>query len=743
LKRSIFLLLLGLLATRAVAQETPSAPTQDRNKPFVSRSGSSKGDPDGDEGEALDREKFERSQFRYSTVAPAEAGLSAWIRLQRVPFWRDAEGAVPAWEELGPRVLLHGWGDMENAGRTSSVLVDRTDSRIVYAAAASGGLWKSTDGCTTWQPIADREPSLCFGALAMDPFDHRTIYAGTGEAHYSLDSFSGIGIMRSQDGGASWELLGSDVFIGQRFARIVPNPDRPGFIYAAATGGVYRSTDAGGSWVKLLDGPASDILVNPENPSALIACVGLPGGKAENGLYKSVDSGDHWEKLSSGLPREGRRLGRIQMDFCHSYPQVVYASFYRSAGGIEGIYKTTDFGRNWVRLPAAPDYAGGQSWYDNYLSVNPVNPNVVFVGGTSTYRTIDGGVTWQDNTRSYADGPIHPDHHFLAFDPQKPRTAYLCTDGGVFRTEDLGESWSSVCRGLGTVQFQFLDVHPTDKNIAYGGTQDNGSNKYVGSWDWEHVFTGDGGVTRVNWVNPDVVYTEYVDLTICKSTDAGANWQWDVTKGINRGEGALFYAPFNLDPSNPDVLVAGTRRVYRSTDAAENWTPISDFLGARVSAITIAPNNPAVIYAGTSDGRVWVTASTGHEWYEVTKGMTQGYVNDICIDPRNARHVFVAQNGWGGNKLWESTDAGGTWKPIGAGLPEVPIRGIVLHPRDPDTLFIGTEVGAFISTDGGKRWYRFGKGLPNAPVFSIVANAKTGFVTVGTHGRGAWRIPLP
>jgi photosystem II stability/assembly factor-like uncharacterized protein len=689
------------------------------------------------------REEFERKQAQFSSVPPAEAAFSAWIRLLRIPFFRYGDGSFGKWEEIGPSVLRNGWGGMDNAGRTSVALVDPTDSRTVYVGAASGGIWKSTDGCASWRPIGDHLPSLVFGALAVDPFDHKVIYAGSGEAHYSADSFNGLGLFRSRDGGGSWELLGSDTFIGFRFARVVPHPRRPGFLYAASTGGVFRSTDGGGTWVKLLAGAATDLLINKNNPSSLIASIGLPSGSQQNGLYKTTDAGDHWVKLTAGLPRDGALLGRLQMANCRSYPEVVYASLYGSRGSLAGLFKSTDFGNTWRRQPNAPEYAGGQSWYDNYVAVSPVNPNIVFLGGTSTHRSRDGGETWDDNTRSYSGGTIHPDHHYLEFDPLRPATAYLCTDGGVFRTEDNGDTWSSVSRGLATIQFQHVDVHPWDRNTAYGGTQDNGTNKYSGMSEWDHVFTGDGGVTRVNWKNPDVVYTEYVNLVICKSIDAGRSWEWNVTNGINRGEGTLFYAPYNLDPSNPDVLVAGTTRVYRSTNAAASWSPISPPLGGVVSAITIAPNNPEVIYAGTSNGRAWVTANLGKEWFDITHGLPRGYVSDIWIDPRNARHVLLSQAGWGGNRLWESSNAGATWKPAGEGLPEAPVRMIASHPLRPDTLFLATEVGVFASGDGGAKWGRLGIGLPNVPVFSIVANAKTGLITIGTHGRGAWRIPLP
>ncbi len=238
------------------------------------------------------------------------------------------------------------------------------------------------------------------------------------------------------------------------------------------------------------------------------------------------------------------------------------------------------------------------------------------------------------------------------------------------------------------------------------------------------------------------MYTEYVDLAMLKSTDGGESWSWGVTEGIDLSEGALFYAPFNLDPNNPDTLVAGARKVYRSTNAAGHWEPISPILGARVSSVTIAPRLSSVIYAGTSDGRAWATPDTGKTWYEITAGLQRGYVADICIDPLNARTIYLAENEWDHHSIWRSTDAGGHWTDITDNLPPVPTHGLVLDPRHRRTIYAGTEVGVFVSTDAGGRWKRLGRGLPNAPVYSIVANAQTGYLTVGTHGRGAWRIRL-
>lgn len=693
--------------------------------------------------EQRERAEFERISARGSTKDPAQARFTAWFESRHMPMWVDPKGMSPAWTEIGPNVIEHSWGDMENAGRTIALAIDPLDARLMYVGAASGGVWKTTDGGQHWKPIADHVASLSIGALAIDPFDHNTIYAGTGEPHYSLDSFQGAGFMRSRDAGKTWELLAADVFLGYRFTRIVPSSKRPGLLYASCTRGVFRSSDGGGSWVKLLDGSASSILVDPKDPNRLIAGIGAAFGSPLNGLYRSSDAGATWRKAAGDLPKEPRKLGRLEMTQCDAYPNVVYASFYGTSGGLTGMYRSNDFGDSWIRLPNAPSYSGDSAWYNNAIAVSPFNPNVLFASGYTTFRSLDGGQTWEDNTKSYDGGPVHPDHHFLKFSAVDPSMLYLCTDGGLFVTRNLGTSWESLSRGMGTVQFQSLDVHPWDENIAYGGTQDNGTNKYTGTNAWRNIFLGDGGVTKVNWKNPEIVYTEYVNLTICKSTNAGKDFEWNTTNGIDPAEGKLFYAPFNLDPSDPDTLVAGAQKVYRSTDAAANWKAISPILGTRVSAVVVAPSARKVIYAGTSDGRCWVTPNTGEKWYEITRGLPKGAVQDICVDPRDARVVYVALGGWTPQRIWKSVDAGGHWTSVGDDLPPMPIQCLTLNPKNPNTLFAGSFVGVFVSANADGKWQRYGKALPNVPIFSLVANAKTNWLTAGTHGRGGWRVPLP
>ncbi len=678
---------------------------------------------------------------------PQPAQFLAWYKTRSLPLFHVHGGPSVSWQEMGPGMILRGWNDTLNAGRMTSIVVSPQDSNLLFATAASGGIWRSDNGGSNWSPVADFAPSLSYGTIAIDPHNPNIIYAGQGEQNNSADSFAGSGLMRSEDNGIHWELLAQKVFSGQRFSRIIGNPQVSGMIYAATTRGVMRSTDHGQTWVTLLPGDATDVAINPQSPNQLLAAIGFAHGSPENGIYRSTDGGNSWKKLGGNLDIAGMDLGRLQFGQCAKYPNVLYVAMYSGLAtnkGLLGFLKTEDFGETWTELPNAPSYAGGSAWYYNVVAVCPDNPNIIFLCGTTTYRSEDGGHSFIDITRAYGDGKVHPDHHWIAFDPKSPHTLYLCTDGGIFKSPNLGETWEPRNKDLATVQFVYLDVHPTDPGIAYGGTQDNGTLKFTGNYFWPNVEAGDGGYTMVDPANPNIVYAEYVDLALYKTMDAGKNWRWGMTKGINRKEGALFYTPFNLDPQNPEVLVTGTTRVYRSTNGEKSWKPISPPLGGGlVSAVTIAPNNSSVIYAGTSVGKVWVTPNLGKQWYQIDTGIPKAYISTICIDPNNARIAYLGISTFLYHSLWKTTDAGAHWTDISEGIPPVEVHQICLDPLNPSTVFVATDVGVFVSTTGGGHWYRYGANLPGAPVYSIVANKVTGYLTAGTHGRGGWRAKLP
>src|SRR5262245_31328335 len=424
------------------------------------------------------------------------------------------------WLELGP-APVDGFGGA--TGRVSAIACSPTNANRVFVAGADGGVWRTTDGGATWTPLTDGMPTTAIGALAMDPTNENVLYAGTGEGNFANHSRYGLGVLKSTDGGASWQLLASATFAGRCFSRIAVNPASPLTVYAAVTQaggfpalaaakghpgasgpkGAFKSVDGGVSWTQLSGGlpglDATDLAIDPVAPGTLYAAIGYPFGSAANGVYKSVDSGATWTKLAGGLPTGV--VGRVSVAVAPSNRNRLYALFVNPAdatgGGATtmGAFRSDNAGTTWVSIPVG-SFQNTYGWYLSVISVQPTNPDVAFFGGVSVQRTINAGTSFSNVSA------LHPDNHALAWDASG---RLLCgDDGGVHRTANLGASWQVLNTGLGLIQFYAgLSTHPTDDNVIVGGTQDNGTNRRSGSsLLWETVLGGDGGWTQINQANP-------------------------------------------------------------------------------------------------------------------------------------------------------------------------------------------------------------------------------------------------
>ncbi len=670
-------------------------------------------------------------QLRISPQAPAwQARRSAWLAALELPYWTDAKGNVPAWEFIGPTKLRDGWGGYECAGRVSSIAVDPRNTNRIYVGASHGGVFKSTDRGASWEPLSDFEASLSFGSLVLDPFNPDIIYAGTGEAHGSGDSYFGAGFLRSMDAGRTWELLAEEHFAGAYWAKLIASPKIPGLLLAATSRGLFRSLDGGNSWTRLLEGYFRDVVNSPKQPDTYYACGGTP---PKEGVFKTTDSGNTWELLGGGLRAPGT-FGRTQLAQCRDVPNTVYVSYVTDAGIV--MYRTDDGGRTWMHLPNAPNYG---SWYYNFLACGPDDPKVVYAAGSSCFRSLDGGETWIDAARSFQWG-VHPDWHGYSFDPHDPKVLYGGTDGGMFVTYDRGDTWRAINTGLANIQFETIGTHPWDPYDAIGGTQDNGTLKYRGNPVWRISVQGDGGISLFDYKNPSRAYSTYVGLAMYQSDDGGESWR-SIADRIDR-TGALFYAPYAMDPNDPRILVAGALRASRTTDGGDTWSVISGDIGP-ISAIGIAYGKSEVIYCGNRWGRMWVTPNTGEQWYDISSGLPSQWITWVAVDPRSPRRVIVGLAGFGNKHVFLTENAGGTWRSIDDNLPDAPVRHIAIDPTRPDDVYVALDCGVFVSNTGGGQWKRFGKGIPHTPVESLSLNRRTGYLSAATHGRGAWRIPLP
>lgn len=662
------------------------------------------------------------------------------------------------WTQLGPKNV---------GGRIRAIVVHPSNNDIIYAASVSGGVWKTTNGGNSWQPLKDNMENLAVCSMVMDPGNANIIYAGTGEGFYNGDAIRGAGIFKTTDAGASWIQLSSTTNEKFYYVNKLVFDASTNSLWAATRKGLYRSTDGGSSFTALLEnGSLNDIhctdveISHSASPSVLYCSFGIFN---QSEIWRSTDAGSSWNQIYTNP-----NFGRIELAASKQNPNDVFASCMDlSNDGIGAMLKSTNRGDSWQNMTipgpnsyGEPTYAGVQGWYNNILAVSPNNGNKLYVGGIDFWVSTDKGTNWQrttDDATIPGYSLVHVDHHAIAIPDNNPNIILLGTDGGFYKSIDGGYNFNNMNNNFYITQFYYGDVHPTGTTY-YGGTQDNGTIKTTGSTNWTEVIGGDGGVTRVNWNNTNVVWGEYVRLLLLKSTDGGTSWYRKmngIPVGPDPGDGTtdrvLFIAPYDMSPNDPNTLVAGTYKVYRTTDGGENWSAISDDLtgdgagqnGAKISWVTIAHGNNNVLYAGCSNGRVLVTTDGGSSWYLRNANLPALYVTRIISEPNQPAAAYVLFSGFNsGEKIFKTTDYGQSWVNKSSNLPNLPVNDLVINPDNTDNLFIATDLGVFSTTNGGGSWIQESAGLPNVVVSDLTYRPNDGKIFAFTHGRSLYSAPI-
>jgi len=675
------------------------------------------------------------------------------------------------WTSIGPRPTDAG-STYVTAGRVNAVAIDPRDNNTVYIGAAEGGVWKTTDGGVNWTPLTDNQASLASGAIAIDPGHPDTVYVGTGEENFAQDSYYGAGILKSTDAGNTWTNMVRP-FLQATIGALAISPADSNVLLCSSNLGIYRSSDGAATWTSVLAGTGTSVLFDPTNGNIAYAALGNPSGNAINGVYRSTDGGQTWTLLTgsgaNSLPSAD--VGRIEIAISPSTPTTLYVGIQRSpantAGNLLGIYKTTDSGATWNNL-SAPDICASveQCWYDMTIRVHPTNPNLVFAGGSlSIMRTMDGGVTWnQLNFIGPNQVQIHVDEHYLAFTPDGSKL-YIGNDGGMYSTTDVSNqvvSWTELNDTLAITQFYpGLSINPANAGIAFGGAQDNGTQRYGGSASWDYVTCGDGGFTAIDAALPAVAYASCDSIRnqfipILRTSNGGNTWASN-EYGINLGDRVQFIPPLAIDPSNPQTLYFGTYRVWQTRDGAGKWVAISpDLTGGTsdgsptIKALAVAPADPNTVYAGTSDSKVKMTSNaldgTGASWTDLSAGLPTRTVTHIAVDPIDPATAYVTFSGFSSDSqghVFETTDSGARWNDISENLPNLPVNDLVVDPDIPGTLYIGTDAGVMVTTDAGATWTTLGNGLPLVVVDSLVLHRASRTLRAATHGRSMWDILVP
>jgi uncharacterized protein (TIGR03437 family) len=712
-------------------------------------------------------------------VIPADLRMRAWREMEtgrtapsiRRPGTLSAAGSP--WTNIGPFSMTTPYWLSPISGRINAIVSDPRNPKILFIGASEGGIWKSTDGGVNFTPLTDSQPSLAIGALAIDPSNPDTIYAGTGGETY------GAGFLKSSDAGATWKNYpgpfvgpyGSDNYFGggARILAVAVSPTDSNLVLAAlwrwpmTQAGIFRSTDAGVTWNQVLAGPGKDVQFLPGSSTRVFATMASYYTSSAAGLYQSTDAGQTWAPVTGSgatpLPA-GNNVSEFRLATSASPPYTIYVSVELNNTTPTRIYRSTDTGASWSLVSTAPNACC------TTLIVDPVDANLVIggaIGGnplTDVYRSTDAGVTWTDisGVAQGYDHAVHADARGLYFAPDGS-AFYVGCDAGIFKTGDPHISvpvWTPLNGSLTITEFYpSFGLHPTDPTIMVGGTQDNGTINLGSSKAWAQSTCGDAGWSAIDPSDPSVMYTTCQNVDIFKSTAAGAFGSWNrAESGIPTSERSSFIPPLVLDASRPQTLYFGTYRVYQTTNGASSWTAISPDLtaGGTVSTIAIAPSDSNTVYAGTTDSHISVTtnAVTGTPtWTRRDKApLPTRFITQIAVDPTNSLAVYVTYSGFSGfndqvGHVFRSLDGGVTWKDISGNLPNIPVNDIVIDPDIAGTLYVGTDLGVFASFDSGATWSVFGTTLPRVIVNALKLHRPTRTLRAATYGRGIWDLAVP
>lgn len=642
--------------------------------------------------------------------------------------------AMNQWRLIGPKNV---------GGRINAIAVHPTDGQTLWVGAASGGVWKSTNRGSTWTPIMDFENAIWIGSLAVDPTNADVIYAGTGDPHPSNgDSYPGAGIMKTTDGGATWKPMGL-TNVGA-ISAIIIDPRNPNNVVAGGAdnnAGTYRSVDAGATWVRTSPQSVSNMVMNPRNPDQLWI------GTWSDGVMRSSDQGVTWRAINTGMFPGATVKQRTTVAVCAGTPNVLYTLSYEKLSNTDQcrVYRSTNSGDTWQTVfdnrQTGFDFLGNivqsQGSYNNIISVKPDDPNSAIAGGVTVARTTNSGTGW---TR-VSPAQVHDDHHAMAWDPSNPNVLYEGNDGGMYRSDNAGSSFTEISSGLAITQFYAIAIDQRADDLTYGGTQDNGTYAYT-SDDATRIAGGDGFGVVVDHSNSNIIYgmTPYGDLW---KLDRSTNSFMDANTGLTGT--AQWSAPLVMDPVDASVLYHGREGMFKSLDGAASWSPISDPVPGqgKVSTIAVSRVDNNVVFAGTNNGILLVTRD-GENFVDrtSTSGLPNRYFADFATSNTDAGTAFVCFGGFYSGHVFKTTDYGVTWRDVSSNLPDIPVNALALHPDDDNTIFAGSDIGVFVSLDGGASWARYSDALPRTEVLDMEVHRAARKLRIATYGRSAWEIDL-
>lgn len=680
----------------------------------------------------------------------------------------DRSSMSVSWTPIGPTNI---------GGRVTCIVADPLNPNIIIIGAAAGGIFKTTNGGVNWSPKTDFAPALGMGSLEMDPNNSNIIYAGTGEANSATDCYPGYGLLKSTDKGDTWNVIGLSEVLN--IAAIKVHPLNSNIIYAAGMGyrsksvnkGIYKSTNAGLNWTKVLfvsdSTSAIDIGIDYADINIVHAAmwqrirpptVSSTGGLT-SGLYRTSNGGANWTLLgaANGLPAPLSTTGRININVSRSNSSIIHAIYKTTVGNnISGVYKSTNKGLNWTSLGMNGLESSGFDWYIGVIETAPNNPGVLYVGSIDMFRTTNNGSSWTNLTNAYSGtfDQQHPDQHAFWINPLNSQYIINGNDGGIFISTNAGTNWSKRY-DLPITQYYAGCIDFLNPAKKYGGTQDNGSHGSVnpGPAGWEVLYGGDGFHCAVDYTNSNVIYMESQNGGLGRSDDGG-NFFDDITSGLDLAR-TNWSSPYMLDIQTSTTVYFGSYKLHKSTNKGNNWTIISPDLtkgqNGRLGTLTcmsnaMLPSTQRVIYTGADDGRVMVTTNSGTNWTDISAGLPVRYVTDVVVDKRNPNVAYVTLSGFNMDErnthVFRTTNYGANWVNITGNLLNVPANSLIIDYNKDSTLFVGTDAGVYYTTRLGASWVQLGTGLPNSPVFDLIYHQASFKLIAATHGRSMFEVDI-
>jgi photosystem II stability/assembly factor-like uncharacterized protein len=680
--------------------------------------------------------------------------------------------------QIGPALM---------SGRVNDLEIHPSNNKIVYLGAGGGGVWKSNDGGATFIPIFD-DYIQSIGTITLDPNDpDKTIYVGTGETWTRNSVSYGNGLYKTTDGGSNWEKIGLEN--SERIASIVVNPENSNEIYVAAMGalwgdneerGVFKSTDGGLTWEKVLyvnqRTGCADLLMDPRNPSVLYASMwefrrtgwSFDSGGENSALYKSIDGGKTWDKIHNGFP-EGK-LGRMGIAIAKSNPDVLYTVIEAEQKKDKGLYRSKDLGASWEQMNNDFEITV-RPFYFSRLVVDPRNENVIYKGGLRGSVSKDGGKTFKGL------GNMHSDVHDMVFSNIHSDIMFFATDGGVYRSWNGGTT-CEIVENLPLSQFYQISVDNATPYNIYGGLQDNGSwygpsasPGGIQARDWNSVGAGDG-FRVLKHHKKNIIYSEMQGAENVWRIDQDNKQVKTIQPLPVEGHDKLRFnwnAPMALSTSVPDRIYMGSQFLHKSDDMGASWQIISpdlttndpakqdqdnsgglskDNSGAEnhTTIFTIAESDldENIIWVGTDDGNVQVTQDGGKTWNNTVANIPGLPANTWCyhieLSTLEKGTAYAVFDGHTANDktpyAYKTSDFGKTWKSIITGGVEGVVRNIQVDYENSNLLFLGTELGLYITMDGGAQWYKYTNNVPAVAIHFIALQKQTNDLVLGTHGRG-------